>query len=106
LGQILSFQSAFLTACESGGQDFVRGALIEILLADYDEANPPFGTSTPASMLAHVLEHRGLKQADLVPIVGSSAYVSQLISGKRGISRAMAKRLADFFQLKPELFLE
>ena len=44
-------------------------------------------------VLELLLEGRGLRQADLVPVVGSSAYVSQIMSGKRGVSRAMAKEV-------------
>lgn len=80
--------------------------LLHLLLAAYDEAHPPYGkTATHAEILAHVLEHRGMKQADLIPVVGSSAYVSQILSGKRGISRNMAKRLGEFFGLEASVFL-
>lgn len=80
--------------------------LLLLLLSAYDEAHPPYGKSaTHAEILAHVLEHRGMKQADLIPVVGSSAYVSQILSGKRGISRNMAKRLGEFFGLEPSVFL-
>jgi HTH-type transcriptional regulator/antitoxin HigA len=79
--------------------------LLEVLLTDFHEANPPFAAISPNEMLAQVLEQRELKQADLVPVIGSSAYVSQLVSGKRGISRSMAKRLGQFFNLDPALFL-
>ena len=80
--------------------------LLHLLLAAYDDAHPPYGkAATHAEILAHVLEHRGMKQADLIPVVGSSAYVSQILSGKRGISRKMAVRLGEFFGLEPSVFL-
>ena len=81
--------------------------LLLLLLAAYDEGHPPFGKSaTHAQVLAHVLDHRCLKQADLIPVVGSSAYVSQLMTGKRGISRNMAKRLGEYFRLDASVFLK
>lgn len=47
-----------------------------------------------------------MKQADLVPIIGSCAYLGQIVSGRRGINRTMAKKLAAFFNVKPSLFLD
>jgi HTH-type transcriptional regulator/antitoxin HigA len=75
------------------------------LLAAYDRRPKAAGEEpTAADVLELLLEGRGLRQADLVPLVGSSAYVSQIMSGKRGISRAMAKKLGEFFEVDPSLF--
>lgn len=75
------------------------------LLAAYDRRAQDTGTEpNAADVLELLLEGRGLRQADLVPIVGSSAYVSQILSGKRGISRAMAKKLGAFFDVDPTSF--
>jgi HTH-type transcriptional regulator/antitoxin HigA len=51
------------------------------------------------------MKQRGLKQADLVPVLGSRAQVSDLVNGKRGISKAQIKALAEFFNVSPEVFL-
>ncbi|MBL8210057.1 MAG: helix-turn-helix domain-containing protein [Bryobacterales bacterium] len=61
--------------------------------------------SDPAGMLQHLMEARDLKQIDLVPIVGSRGTVSAIVSGKRGISKEMAKKLAAFFHVSADLFL-
>jgi hypothetical protein len=42
-------------------------------------------------------EQRGLRQADLVSVLGSRAQVSDLVNGKRGIGKAQAKKLAEYF---------
>ncbi|HEU0175549.1 MAG TPA: transcriptional regulator [Blastocatellia bacterium] len=60
---------------------------------------------TPASILADLMSERGLKQADLLPIFGSSSVVSEVLSGKRGVTKTQAKALARFFKLPVELFL-
>lgn len=83
------------------------GELIGALLTAYDREKPPFGEDARASyVLALLLEDRGLKPVDLAPVAGGRAYVSQLLSGKRGISREMAKKLATFFQVDPLLFVD
>ena len=52
------------------------------------------GESAPHEILQHILEFSGLKQSDLVKITGSSSgVVSEIVNGKRTISKAQAKAL-------------
>jgi HTH-type transcriptional regulator / antitoxin HigA len=60
---------------------------------------------TPAGILADLMSERGLKQADMLPIFGSRSVVSEVLSGKRGITKTQAKALAQFFKLPVDLFL-
>jgi HTH-type transcriptional regulator / antitoxin HigA len=60
---------------------------------------------TPAGILADLMSERGLKQADLLPVFGSRSVVSEVLAGKRGITKTQAKSLAQFFKLPVELFL-
>ena len=56
-------------------------------------------------MLVYLMEQRGLKQADLLPIFKSSGYASDVINRKRAISRVHAKQLAEFFNVSANLFI-
>jgi len=38
-------------------------------------------------------------------VIGSRAQVSDLVNGRRGISKAQAKKLAQFFHVSVELFI-
>jgi HTH-type transcriptional regulator / antitoxin HigA len=60
---------------------------------------------TPEGILTDLMSERGLKQADLLPIFGSRSVVSEVLSGKRGITKTQAKALAQFFKMPVELFL-
>ena len=60
---------------------------------------------TPSAILADLMSERRLKQADMLPIFGSRSVISEVMSGKRGITKAQAKALAQFFKLPVELFL-
>jgi HTH-type transcriptional regulator/antitoxin HigA len=60
---------------------------------------------TPEGHLADLMAERGLKQADLLPVFGSRSVVSEVLSGKRGITKKQAKALAEFFRVSPELFI-
>ena len=52
-----------------------------------------------------LMEQNDLKQADLYDVFGSQAIVSKVLSGKRAISKAQAKRLADRFHLSTDVFI-
>lgn len=60
---------------------------------------------SPREALIGMLEMNHLKQADVVHIFGSSGVVSEVVSGKREISKTHAKKLAAFFHTSADLFL-
>jgi HTH-type transcriptional regulator / antitoxin HigA len=51
------------------------------------------------------MEAQNLKQEDLVGIIGSRGVVSEVINGKRNISKAQAKSLAHYFNVDVALFI-
>lgn len=66
----------------------------------------PGSESNPLSILKMLMESRELTQADLVRQgVGSSGVVSELVNGKREISKQQAKKLAYIFNVSSELFI-
>jgi HTH-type transcriptional regulator/antitoxin HigA len=75
--------------------------ILVVLIADYDDtySADAFPEPAPHEMVQHIMEQRGLKQADLVPVLGSRSQVSDLVNGKRG------KKLAAYFRVSPELFI-
>ena len=60
---------------------------------------------TPREALIAMMEMNHLRQADIVHIFGSSGITSEVISGKREISKANAKALAKFFHISTDVFL-
>jgi HTH-type transcriptional regulator/antitoxin HigA len=78
--------------------------VLEKLIQDYDDKFE-IPDVPPHEMVQFLMEQRNLKQADLVPVIGSRAQVSDLVNGKRGISKAQAKKLAEFFHVSAELFI-
>ena len=75
------------------------------LIQDYEEKHHPLPNPTPHEMLVYLMEKRGLKQADLLDIFASRGYVSDVVNGKRAISRTHARKLADFFQVSVDVFV-
>jgi HTH-type transcriptional regulator/antitoxin HigA len=47
------------------------------------------------------MEDRGNRQRDLIPVFGSSSVVSDVLNGKRSISKAHARKLAEFSTFRP-----
>jgi HTH-type transcriptional regulator/antitoxin HigA len=62
-------------------------------------------TTPPLEMLRYLMEHRGLRQVDLAPVFGSRSVASNVLNGKRELSKTHIRRLADFFHVSPEVFL-
>ena len=79
--------------------------LLVKLVEDFEERQYPMGESSPTEMLKFLMEQRGLRQRDVVHLFGSSGVASEVINGKRAISKNQAKALAEFFRVSPELFI-
>ena len=79
--------------------------LIVRLIKDYQEEHHPLADPSPHEMLVYLMEQRSLKQADLLPIFRSRGYVSDVVNAKHAISKAHAKRLAEFFNVSADLFI-
>ena len=80
--------------------------LITNLVRDYEaRAYPPREKSKPHEMVAFLLEQRGLTPKDLWPVIGSKGRVSEIVGGKRPISKDQAKKLAEFFHVGVGLFI-
>jgi HTH-type transcriptional regulator / antitoxin HigA len=79
-----------------------------MLVKDYETKIYPMDdwrTQTPTEMLQYLLEASGKKQSDLVGVIGSSGIVSEVVNGKRSISKSQAKKLGEIFQVSPSLFI-
>jgi len=75
------------------------------LVRDYEEEHHPLPDPTPREMLVYLMEQRRLKQADLMPVFQSRGYVSDVVNGKRAISKAHARQLAAFFKVSADVFI-
>lgn len=83
-------------------------ALLELfthLIEEYEEEHYPMDPVSPQEMLEHLMDARSLRQVDLVGILGSKGVVSEIMNGKRSISKAQAKALGEFFHVSPALFI-
>jgi HTH-type transcriptional regulator/antitoxin HigA len=79
--------------------------LLVTLIEEFEEEAYPMGNSTPRDMLLFLMEQQDLKQTDLLGVFGSKGIVSEVVNGKRAISKTHAKRLAEKFKVSAELFI-
>lgn len=75
------------------------------LIEDFEERAYPIRDAKPHEVLRHLLESNEMRQAALLPIFGSRGYISDIVRGKRGISKEHAKALGKFFHVSPSLFI-
>ncbi|MBZ5619431.1 MAG: helix-turn-helix domain-containing protein [Acidobacteriia bacterium] len=90
---------------DASAEENALAELLQRLIQDYDDEHYPLPDAPPHKMVQFLMEQSGLKQTDLVPVLGSRAQVSDLVNGKRGISKAQVKKLAEYFGVSAELFL-
>ena len=74
------------------------------LIEAYDKEHYNWPPPSPAEMLRYLMEEQGLKQEDLADCAPQSR-ISEILSGKRAISKAVAKKLAHRFGVHADMFL-
>ena len=79
--------------------------LLAHLCTEYEDRTVVPPASTPLEVLSFLMEQNGLRPVDMMDIFGSRAVASQVLSGKRDISKAHARRLAERFRLSVEAFI-
>lgn len=78
--------------------------LLTLLIERYEQ-RCDLGHAEPIEALRTLMEERGLRRRDLIEVFGSSSVASDVMNGKRGISKQHARRLADFFHVPVSLFI-
>jgi len=79
--------------------------LLVRLIEDFEQRfyQPP--EAEPLEILHHLMEARGIKQSQLWEVFGSKGIASEVLNGKRGISKTHARALADYFHVPADLFV-
>jgi len=79
--------------------------VLTLLIEDYEEKNYPLPQVPPNESLKALMEERGLKHKDIWPVLGNKGATTEVLSGRRSISKTQARRLADFFHVPIDLFV-
>ena len=80
--------------------------LLAHLLEDYEKRTlPPVEKSSPLETLKFLMKENDLRQSDLADIFGTQSIVSEVLNGKREITKNQAKALSQKFCLRLEAFI-
>jgi HTH-type transcriptional regulator/antitoxin HigA len=74
------------------------------LIEAYEEEHHSMGDASPVEVLRALMEGNRLRQKDLVPVFGSESIVSEVLSGKRELSKGQIGKLSKRFRISPAAF--
>ncbi|HMT08637.1 MAG TPA: hypothetical protein PKA82_11585 [Pyrinomonadaceae bacterium] len=106
--QALAFVGRLMKKGESGRSPEEERLLdlLVTLIEDFEEEAYPMGdVSNPQVALRELMREHELKQTDMLDIFGSQGVVSQVLNGKREISKSQARRLSQRFRLPIDVFI-
>jgi HTH-type transcriptional regulator/antitoxin HigA len=78
--------------------------VLAILIETYEQRYRLSRTLEPVQAIKVLMSNRELKQTDLVPVIGNKSHVSEILSGKRDLSKSHIQKLSEFFRVSPEVF--
>lgn len=79
--------------------------LLNLLIEKWDEAHNSFDELDPVQLLRSLMKDHELKAKDLVEILDiSKGYISDILHYKKGLSKEVIRKLADFFKVTQEAF--
>ncbi|MEQ8820987.1 MAG: transcriptional regulator [Sumerlaeia bacterium] len=84
-----------LWGAEKGTPEADELELLALLVEDYEARTIPLGPPDPVAAIRLQMDLRGMSQRDLEPYIGNSAKVSEVLGGKRGLSKTMIRKLHD-----------
>lgn len=79
--------------------------LLAVLIEDYEQKRYSMGDANPVDSLKELMRERTMQPKDLWPVFGSKGITSEVLNGKRGISKEMARKLGEVFHVPPAVFI-
>lgn len=94
-----------LMSAAPGTDEFDELEVLSLLVERYEEKHHPVALPNPVEAILFRMEQAGLRQRDLIPYIGSSSKVSEVLSGKRSLTLTMMKSLHKELGIPAEVFL-
>jgi len=79
-------------------------ALLTVLVEDYESKHYPVPDAGPLDIIRHLMDANDLRQKDLVDIFGTESIVSDVLNGKRELTKEHIRRLSKRFGVSPAVF--
>ena len=89
-----------------GQRDYLE-ALVRFV-RDYEEVKVRAGLEKlgPLEILKHLMRENGMNTSDLGAVLGSRGLASEVLNGKRGLSKTLIAKLGKRFHVDPAFFLD
>ena len=78
--------------------------LLTLLVEDFEDRQYRLPRASPLEALRFLMDQRSLRQKDLLDVFGTASVASEVLSGKRELSKEHIRRLSDRFSVPVELF--
>jgi HTH-type transcriptional regulator/antitoxin HigA len=75
------------------------------LIVAYEESKWPRRAPSTADIVRYLMDQHGLSRSDMIPILGTASRVSEVLSGKKGLSMTMVQRLRARFGVPADVLL-
>jgi HTH-type transcriptional regulator/antitoxin HigA len=79
--------------------------LLVKLIEDFEQRYYQPEEAEPLEVLHHLMEARGTKPSQLWEVFGSKGITSEVLNGKRAISKTHARALANYFHVPADVFI-
>lgn len=90
---------------QPGNPDFDELELLLVLIKDYEDKHYQIPVPNPIDAIKYKMEENGLKNKDLIPIIGSEGHVSAVLSGKRNLTLEMARDINEIMGIPAEVLI-
>jgi HTH-type transcriptional regulator/antitoxin HigA len=89
----------------NGTHEAEKLELLALLIEDYERKHFNFDVPDPVSAIEFRMEEQGLRQRDLIPILGSRSRVSEVLSRKRPLTLQMIRSLTESLGIPSDVLI-
>jgi HTH-type transcriptional regulator / antitoxin HigA len=78
--------------------------LLTLLIEKFEERYRIEPAAAPLDVVLSLMDAHGLRQSDMLDVFGTKSVASEVLSGKRELSKTHIQRLSRRFHVSPEVF--
>ena len=103
--EYLAQLSEFASRSSNSPEDLSYMKLLAMLIENFEHNRYRFDDPDPVAVIRELMQVNGLKQKDMLEILGGhESVVSEILSKKRSLTRNHIMRLSDKFGVSPAVF--
>jgi HTH-type transcriptional regulator/antitoxin HigA len=79
--------------------------LLTLLIEDFEAKHNELPKASPVEVVRFLMDQHNLKQKDMLEVFGTASIASEVLNGKRELSKEHIRRLADRFSISTDLLI-